>query len=118
LPRREVIFNYVGQFELPASDTALVKAVPQIPPAMEDPENMRDFLLQCQVGIFSGRLTALWNYSENVHRHGTVERLNDFFLEALRSLTRGAAAPEIIAAPGKRTPARASGRMVAQEGGE
>ncbi|WP_437965697.1 SDR family NAD(P)-dependent oxidoreductase [Sorangium sp. So ce260] len=118
LPRREMIFNYVGQFELPVSDTALVKAVPQIPPAMEDPENMRDFLLQCQVGIFSGQLTALWNYSENVHRPGTVERLNGCFLEALRSLIRGAVGPEILAAPGKKTPARASDRMVAQEGGE
>ncbi|WP_437672444.1 beta-ketoacyl synthase N-terminal-like domain-containing protein [Sorangium sp. So ce131] len=118
LPRRELIFNYVGQLEPSLSGGALLAAVPMVPRAMEDPRNTRDFLLQVQVGVFGGRLAALWNYSDNVHRRGTIEQLNGWFLEALRSLIRESAAPESAGAPGRRASARASAMTILQEGGE
>ncbi|MFZ5893567.1 MAG: condensation domain-containing protein [Myxococcota bacterium] len=85
LPKRELIFNYIGQFESAHDDAALFRVVPSVPRALEAPENQRDFVLQCQVGILNGELTLLLNYSENVHRRSTIERLAEDFLQALRN---------------------------------
>ena len=42
-------------------------------------------MLQCQVGILNGELTLLLNYSENLHRRSTIERLALAMLESLRA---------------------------------
>ena len=85
LPKRELIFNYIGQFESSHDDSALFRVVPSVPRALESADNQRDFLLQCQVGILNGELTLLLNYSENVHRTSTIERLAASFLGVLRA---------------------------------
>lgn len=84
IPKRELIFNYIGQFEPPTSEDDLFKVVPKVPRDLEDPKNFRDFILQCQIGVLSGKLTTIWNYSEYVHNHNTIMMLNDNFLSSLR----------------------------------
>jgi non-ribosomal peptide synthase protein (TIGR01720 family) len=89
IPRRELIFNYIGQFEPVESEDSVLRAMPDVPRALEDPANLRDFLLQCQVGVLGRRLTVLWHYSENVHREETVHGLSQVFLDSLRAFLDG-----------------------------
>jgi len=89
IPKRELIFNYIGQFESSHDESALFKVVPVVPRALEASENARDFLLQCQVGVLNGKLTVLLSYSENVHRRSSIERLAHGMLDALRAFARG-----------------------------
>ncbi|MGC4093803.1 MAG: KR domain-containing protein [Polyangiaceae bacterium] len=84
LPKRNLIFNYIGQFESSHDEAALFRVVPSVPRGLEPSDNPRDFLLQFQVGILNGELTLLLNYSENVHRRASVERLAEAFLRVLR----------------------------------
>jgi len=89
IPKRELIFNYIGQFESSHDESALFRVVPVVPRALEASENARDFLLQCQVGVLNGKLTLLLNYSEHVHRRSSVERLAHGMLDVLRAFARG-----------------------------
>lgn len=88
IPRRELIFNYIGQFESSHDEGALFRVVPVVPRALEAAENERDFLLQCQVGVLNGKLTLLLSYSENVHRRSSIEKLAHGMLDALRAFAR------------------------------
>jgi non-ribosomal peptide synthase protein (TIGR01720 family) len=86
IPRRELVFNYIGHFEPADTENALFSVLPRVPSGLEPTDNPRDFVLQCQVGVLNGRLTVLWNYSQNLHRPETIERLGQVFLKALQEL--------------------------------
>jgi non-ribosomal peptide synthase protein (TIGR01720 family) len=105
LPRRELVFNYIGQFDTTRSETALVRVIPKVPRSLEDRENPRDFVLQCQVGVLNGCLTALWSYSANLHAPSTIERLNRHFMAALRALAELPPNSQTVELPAARSPA-------------
>ncbi|HMA94587.1 MAG TPA: acyltransferase domain-containing protein [Polyangiaceae bacterium] len=109
IPKRELIFNYIGQFESGQDAASLLRILPSVPRALEANENERDFVLQCQVGILNGELTLLLNYSENLHRRSTIERLALAMLDHLRAFVAAAEgdphvtrrASSIVTAPGE-----------------
>lgn len=90
IPKRELIFNYIGQFESGQDAASLLRILPSVPRALEAKENERDFVLQCQVGILNGELTLLLNYSESLHRCSTIERLAQAMLDHLRAYVAAA----------------------------
>jgi amino acid adenylation domain-containing protein/non-ribosomal peptide synthase protein (TIGR01720 family) len=77
-PNPDVSFNYLGQFsaahELESGgQERSVRA-------------RRPHLLEVNAAIFGGRLRVHWEYSENHHRHATVERVAAEFLARLGDL--------------------------------
>ena len=92
LPPAELRLNYLGQPSLPE----VSGWSPHTSTALEDfVANRRHgdidrnpVLLNCTAIILEGKLVVGWEYSENVHRRATVERVAEDFIEALRALAR------------------------------
>ena len=103
-----MIFNYLGQFDQPASAEARPASSPGIAteeaasksatarilarPARESagpsfsPHAERTHLLAINVSITGGRLHALFIHSESRHRRATIEAFAAGFIEALRRI--------------------------------
>jgi non-ribosomal peptide synthase protein (TIGR01720 family) len=91
VPPPEIIFNYLGQFDqVAASPFMPVKG--SIGP-VHSPLARRSHLLSINSLVANGRLRIDWGYSEAVHRRGTIERLAQNFIEALRSLIHHCTSP-------------------------
>jgi non-ribosomal peptide synthase protein (TIGR01720 family) len=87
LPRAEVIFLYLGQYEEEqggggaAFRTARESAGPS-----RSPSDERQHVLEFTAQVVGGRLYLSLGYSENLHREKTVRRLADETAATLRSL--------------------------------
>ena len=86
LPRPEISFLYMGQFDQGfSSDSLFVPASESVGP-VNDPEGERDHLLEVNSIVTQGRLRVSWTYSSNWHREETVRSLARAYMETLRSL--------------------------------
>ncbi len=116
MPQAEVIFNYLGQFDLPGSaepappsPSALVSGEAAAKsssarglarPAREpsgpalNPRATRTHLLEIVGSVTGGRLHLRFTYSEARHRAATIEAFAAGFIEALRGLIAHCLSPE------------------------
>ena len=87
LPRAEVCFNYLGQFDavLPPS-SPLAWAGESTGPLCTCARGGRRCVLEINAKVTGGELKLAWTYSENLHRSTTIEGLAGGFLRALRAL--------------------------------
>ncbi|MBV9385322.1 MAG: amino acid adenylation domain-containing protein, partial [Chroococcidiopsidaceae cyanobacterium CP_BM_ER_R8_30] len=85
-PQAEVIFNYLGQFDLPQSESLGLRLAPESKGGEHSSKGRRSHLLEVNGLIVSGRLQLSWSYSKNIHQRVTIERLAFQFMEALKSL--------------------------------
>ncbi len=85
LPRREVVFNYLGQWGresmLPGVRWAGEAHGPEV-----DGMTIRSHLLQVNGSVIDGRLRMTWGYNRRLHHPQTIEKLANGFLEHLHSL--------------------------------
>lgn len=96
----ELRFNYLGQVSLPS----LPGWTPQTSTAMDSlVANRRhgDFdrnpiLLNCTAVIVQEQLLVNWEYSKNVHKCATIERVAAYFMEALQAMVQHYQANEDI----------------------
>jgi non-ribosomal peptide synthase protein (TIGR01720 family) len=87
LPRAGVLFNYIGQwFDIDRSAAAVFRPIRMLDGSANDLQSDRGYLLIVSGGVERNRLRLFWQYSENVHRKETVERLTGAFAESLRAL--------------------------------
>ncbi|HYO57151.1 condensation domain-containing protein, partial [Archangium sp.] len=86
LPRAEVSFNYLGQFDSMTEGTSRFRLTQETAGAEANENNLRTDLLAVSGQVFGGRLELTWVYSENVHERATVEALAQGFVEELRQL--------------------------------
>jgi amino acid adenylation domain-containing protein/non-ribosomal peptide synthase protein (TIGR01720 family) len=105
LPQPDIIFNYFGHFDqaLPASQFLLRQAQENAGP-MASAQQHRTHLIEVNVWVEQGRLTATWTYDEMNHRRNTVEALANAFARTLRDCASGTRSPVI--APEKSKPSR------------
>jgi non-ribosomal peptide synthase protein (TIGR01720 family) len=94
LPRAEVVFNYLGQFDQVFAESPLFRPASKPAGPLYDPQGMRPHLLQIYGGIVEWRLQMNWVYSGNIHESGTVEALARRFTEAVRYFIQRSQAPE------------------------
>ncbi|MFT3764372.1 MAG: condensation domain-containing protein [Minicystis sp.] len=104
MPRAEVVFNYLGQFDhrgAPVTvDREASSDMPSVVPARESPGPSRSpnarraHLLEVNASISDGRLDVAWSYSESVYRRRTVEALAEAYMDALRALIAHCLSPE------------------------
>jgi non-ribosomal peptide synthase protein (TIGR01720 family) len=86
LPRAEVSFNYLGQFDQTFQTSGMFQLARESTGAPRDRDAQRGNLLEVNAGIFGGRLRAEWTYSAEIHNSVTVEKLAHDFLEELQAL--------------------------------
>jgi len=86
VPPAEIIFNYLGQIDQVLRQSALLLPAQEgsgIPVAAE---NRRPYLLDVNAMVVQDRLHMSWNYSEELHRPETIERIANQYVECLREL--------------------------------
>jgi amino acid adenylation domain-containing protein/non-ribosomal peptide synthase protein (TIGR01720 family) len=86
LPRAEVSFNYLGQFDQTFQATGLFRLARESTGATRDREAQRGNLLEVNASIIGGRLQAEWTFGAEIHDSATVEKLAQDFLEELQEL--------------------------------
>ena len=86
LPRPEVNFNYLGQFDQALRDSPLFGLVQETNISDRSPRGNRSHLLEIVGSVIGGRLQVEWSYSENAHQRATIKDLAQGFVEKLRSL--------------------------------
>ena len=93
-PRREILFNYLGQFDPMLSRSDLFRPAPESSGQSEDPSGMRSHLLEINALVVDGELRVEWTYSEAVHRRASIVKLADGYLKHLRRLLGHCLSPE------------------------
>ena len=85
MPRAEVRFNYLGQFDqvLRESELFLPTRGAGEPVAGE---NRQRYVLDVSGSVAGGRLRMSWSYSEKLHRRETAEQLANRYMECLRQM--------------------------------
>ncbi|MBA2473156.1 MAG: AMP-binding protein, partial [Pseudonocardiales bacterium] len=97
----QVIFNYLGQFELPASGEGLFRAMPaDMDLGNAAAEDGRAYVLDVAGWVEQGRMLFTWSYSELLHRRSTIDALAQNLRAALAEIVEHCADP----AAGGRTP--------------
>jgi amino acid adenylation domain-containing protein/non-ribosomal peptide synthase protein (TIGR01720 family) len=82
----EVVFNYLGQLDQVLPESSLFQLTQEYGGIEQSLQSRRTHLLELNGSISQGRLQMNWTYSENLHRHSTIEKLAQGFLAALRDI--------------------------------
>ena len=93
LPRPEVSFNYLGQFESGGPESQF-KQARELPGPDKSPRGSRAHLLRINASVREGELEVNWGYSLNVHERPTIVKLAGHFMDALREIVAHCHAPE------------------------
>ena len=94
LPKAEVTFNYLGQFEEMASPSSTFVIASESVGPNRSPQARRTHVLDVTASVVNGKLHLFWTYSENLHEHATIERLAHEYLEALRAIVSHCTSPD------------------------
>jgi non-ribosomal peptide synthase protein (TIGR01720 family) len=97
LPRPEVAFNYMGQFDQLLSEAALFGLAHEPTGPALATEGRRPFPLEIYGMVAEGRLSFDWEYSANLYERASVEALAAGFLAALRRLIDHCLSPDAAA---------------------
>ncbi|HEX2095588.1 MAG TPA: amino acid adenylation domain-containing protein [Longimicrobiaceae bacterium] len=81
LPRVQVFFNYYGQ-AAPIAPGGLLAGAEEATGPICDPRERRHYLLYFDAFVADDRLHLVCEYSENLHRRATIERLMDHLVDA------------------------------------
>jgi len=95
MPGAEVSFNYLGQFDQVLAEDTLFRLASEDCGPMRSPQGNRQHLLDINGIISDGQLRISWTYSQNIHRHETIQMLAKKFLQALRTLISHCQLPEV-----------------------
>ncbi|MGH3903464.1 MAG: non-ribosomal peptide synthase/polyketide synthase, partial [Pseudonocardiaceae bacterium] len=97
----QVIFNYLGVFELPSPGEGLFRAMRgDLDLGDGAAEDGRAHVLDVSGWVDQGRLMFTWSYSEQLHRRSTIDALAEDMLAALAEIVEHCADPDA----GGRTP--------------
>jgi amino acid adenylation domain-containing protein/non-ribosomal peptide synthase protein (TIGR01720 family) len=85
LPARDVLFNYLGRFDMPASSLDMRLAPEEPPPGRSSRATLR-WPLEVTAHVMSGRLRVEWRYARGRFGHSNVSRMAARFATVLRAL--------------------------------
>lgn len=86
LPQPEVIFNYLGRFDQIINESSPFRPARESVGPPRSPGGLRRYMLDINAFVADRRLTVAWIYSENLHKHSTIELLSQRFVESLTGL--------------------------------
>jgi non-ribosomal peptide synthase protein (TIGR01720 family) len=84
IPKAEVCFNYLGQFDNLLADSAWFKLSPESDGQPRSPLNKRRYLFNINGYVIDSQLKFDWIYSSQIHREQTVLNLAESFNQTLR----------------------------------
>lgn len=83
----ELCFNYLGQFDTPAADTALLRhAEPDMTSQPHSPRQQRPYVLEINCLVMHGQLQVDCSYSTALHTAARVESFVNAFISALQTV--------------------------------
>ena len=85
VPRREVVFNYLGA-AVEADPAAAVRFAPSVPPEERSPQNVRPYRLTVEAEIIDGRIHAFFYFGRG-HQATTIRWLAAEFDRAIEEMT-------------------------------
>ncbi|AFZ01580.1 non-ribosomal peptide synthetase [Calothrix sp. PCC 6303] len=86
LPRPQVIFNYLGQFNQISQQPEFLTLAPESIGSEQSSQATRSHLLEINCFVVNNKLQIEWNYSQELYHSNTIQNLAQGFVEALRSL--------------------------------
>jgi non-ribosomal peptide synthase protein (TIGR01720 family) len=86
LPQPEISFLYLGQMDQVLSGSSPFGPAAESGGPTRGLQTLRRYPLEVVGNVAGGRLTMAWTYSENLHRHETIEALAEGFINELRAL--------------------------------
>ena len=96
LPRAQVRFNYLGQFDQVLMESPLFRAARESTGPSQSARQKRPYLLDVHGMVVEGRLQMGWTYGERVHKRSTVEALAASFMQALKTIISHCQSSDII----------------------
>ncbi|HEV8558082.1 MAG TPA: non-ribosomal peptide synthase/polyketide synthase [Actinophytocola sp.] len=90
--RPAISFNYHGQVD-GMSEGVLFRGHSELSGEIQDPREIRPFLIDIVGMVEQGRLTFSWTYAAGVHTEATIERLATGLVAALGQIARHCAEP-------------------------
>ena len=81
-----ISFNYLGQFDQVFGEGTWWDLAREASGPSHSQQGKRQHVLEIDGAITRGQLRLNWTYSELLHRRGTIERLAQHYMEALRVL--------------------------------
>ncbi|BCL80831.1 hypothetical protein ccbrp13_32960 [Ktedonobacteria bacterium brp13] len=86
LPQAQVSFNYLGQFDPLFAGLSLLRPAHASSGSPFSQKGQRSYLFMLNGAIIDGRLRMVWQYSRQMHKPETVQRLAQRFLTELQNL--------------------------------
>ena len=93
LPKPQILFNYLGQFDRALPESELFRFTQPLV-GSHSPKALRSHLLAINMMVINGCLRMDWTFSQNIHRHQTIQQLADNYAEALRILIAHVLSPD------------------------
>jgi non-ribosomal peptide synthase protein (TIGR01720 family) len=91
LPRAEMSFNYLGQFDQMIYDSTRFTLSSEVTGDVHGLKDNRRYLIEVSGSVVESQLRMIWTYSENIHRRDTIEALSQKLMEMLRRIIKGGA---------------------------
>jgi amino acid adenylation domain-containing protein/non-ribosomal peptide synthase protein (TIGR01720 family) len=86
LPQAEMRFNYLSQIDRVFVDSPMFAVAPHRTGPPQSLKAKRAYLLNIIAMVTGGELRLEWTYSENIHRHETIEQVAQQYLQEVRML--------------------------------
>jgi non-ribosomal peptide synthase protein (TIGR01720 family) len=84
----DVYFNYMNWQAIQSNDeTSQFQSALESIGTGDEPQEKRPRLIYCILNFIDGALISSWQYSENVHKRSTIEKVAQDFVETLRALS-------------------------------
>jgi amino acid adenylation domain-containing protein/non-ribosomal peptide synthase protein (TIGR01720 family) len=93
LPKPNLRFNYLGQFDQVLSGASLFRRARESYGLTRSSGGQRTHVLIAEGLVAEGQLHFTWTYSANLHRHNTIEQLANRHLAELRALIEHCLSP-------------------------
>lgn len=94
LPQAQVSFNYLGQLDQELSAANSWQWAIESGGAERHSGDNRSYLLDINASVMNQKLQINWIYSQKVHQQQTVEKLADWFIDALQTLINHCQSPD------------------------
>ena len=94
LPKAEVIFNYLGQYDQTFGEKGIFRVAGEAAGVERSPNGRRSHVLEVTASVAGGKLNVDWRYSGQMHREETIRLAAGQFLESLRRIIRHCQSPE------------------------
>ncbi|MGK7876653.1 MAG: amino acid adenylation domain-containing protein [Xenococcaceae cyanobacterium] len=94
LPRAQISFNYLGQFDQSQSSGNCWKLLaPESTGENSSPTGVRTHLIDINALVIEGQFQVTWTYSSSIHQRATIEWLSSEYIKALEQLIEHCLSP-------------------------